>query len=153
MKIAGSYALPVPQQRAYEVLQDPVILARCMPGCDRLDRVGEDSYVMKMKMLIASISGLFDGKVHITDQNPFTSFKLSVEGNGKIGFMKGEGLLTLAPADAGTEVRYDGDVHVGGTMASVGQRLIDTTSKMMIKKFFDKLALEAVRAPEPSDAA
>ncbi len=142
MKIAGSHHLPVSQQQAYESLQDPAILARCMPGCDHLDKVGEDSYEMKMKMLIASISGRFDGKVRITDKNPFTSFKLLVEGTGKIGFVKGEGLLTLNPSGTGTDVGYDGDVRVGGTIASVGQRLIDGTSKMMIKRFFDKLASE-----------
>lgn len=152
MKIAGSYSLPVSQQRAYEVLQDPAILARCMPGCDRLDKVGEDSYEMKMKMLIASINGLFDGKVRIAGQNPHTSFKLIVEGTGKIGFVKGEGLLTLTPNEHGTHVGYDGDVHVGGTIASVGQRLIDTTSKMIIKRFFDKLVTE-VSAPAPQPSA
>ncbi len=142
MKIAGSYRLPVSQQRAYESLQDPALLARSMPGCDHLEKVGEDSYEMKMKMLIASISGLFDGKVRITEKNPFTSFKLLVEGTGKIGFLKGEGLLTLTPNGEATEVGYDGDVQVGGTIASVGQRLIDATSKMMIKRFFDKLSSE-----------
>ena len=146
MKIAGAHSLPTSQQRAYEVLQDPVILARCMPGCDRLEKVGEDTYEMKMKMLIASINGLFDGKVRIADQNPYTSFKLIVEGAGKIGFVKGEGLLTLTPNDTGTHVGYDGDVHVGGTIASVGQRLIDTTSKMIIKRFFDKLVAEVSTA-------
>jgi carbon monoxide dehydrogenase subunit G len=89
---------------------------------------------------------LFDGKVRIADQNPPSSFRLIVEGTGKIGFMKGDGLLTLTPQDATTEVRYEGDVHVGGTIAAVGQRLIDTTSKMMIKRFFDKLASVAVGA-------
>ena len=148
MKISGSHTLPVNQQRAYEVLQDPVILARCMPGCDRLDKVGEDSYEMKMKMLIASINGLFDGKVRIADQNPHTSFKLIVEGAGRIGFIKGEGLLTLTPNEHGTQVGYDGDVHVGGTIASVGQRLIDATSKMMIKRFFDKLVSEVAGDPK-----
>lgn len=146
MKISGNHTLPITQERAYEVLQDPVILAKCMPGCDRLDKVGEDSYEMKMKMLIASISGQFEGKVHIADKNPVSSFKLIVEGAGKIGFMKGEGLLTLTPVPAGTDVHFDGDVHVGGTMASVGQRLIDTTSKMMIKRFFDKLRSEVAAA-------
>ncbi|HLX42614.1 MAG TPA: SRPBCC domain-containing protein, partial [Bryobacteraceae bacterium] len=62
-----------------------------------------------------------------------------VEGAGKIGFVKGDGLLNLSPADGGTEVTYEGDDQVGGTMAAVGQRLIDGTSKMMIKKFFEKL--------------
>jgi hypothetical protein len=82
--------------------------------------------------------------VRITDQSPPTSFRLIVEGSGRIGFLKGDGLLKLSPADASstssTVVSYEGDAQVGGTMAAVGQRLIDGTSKMMIKKFFDKLA-------------
>lgn len=140
MKISGSYTLAVPQQRAYELLQDPDVLARCMPGCDRLQRVGPDEYEMKMKMALASMSGLFDGKVRIADQSPPDSFRLIVEGNGKIGFLKGNGLLRLTPQDNTTLVAYEGDVQVGGTIASVGQRLLDTTAKMMIKKFFDQMA-------------
>jgi uncharacterized protein len=89
---------------------------------------------------MASISGAFDGKVRITDQQPPTSFKLIVEGTGKIGFMKGEGLLKLTSSADGTEVLYEGDVQVGGTIAAVGQRLIDATARMMIKRFFDKLS-------------
>jgi len=120
-------------------MQDPEILARAIPGCESLEKIGEDEYKMKMKMALASISGSFEGKVRITDQTPPTSFRLIVEGAGKIGFVKGDGLLNLSPADGGTEVTYEGDAQVGGTMAAVGQRLIDGTSKMMIKKFFEKL--------------
>lgn len=140
MKIAGTYTLPVPQQQAYDLMQDPEVLAKAMPGCESLDRIGPDEYRMKMKMAMASLSGAFDGKVRITDQAPPSSFKLVVEGNGKIGFMKGEGLLKLAAVEGGTEVAYDGDVQVGGTIAAVGQRLIDGTAKMLIKRFFEKLA-------------
>ncbi len=142
MKIGGAYTLPAPQERAYSMLQDPGVLARSMPGCDGLVKIGEDEYEMKMKMAIASISGAFDGKVKITEQNPPSSFRLSVEGTGKIGFMKGDGLLKLTPNGESTDVTYDGDVQVGGTMAAVGQRLIDATAKMIIKRFFDKLASE-----------
>jgi hypothetical protein len=67
-----------------------------------------------------------------------------VEGTGKIGFLKGEGLLNLIGQPQSTEVMYEGDVQVGGTIASVGQRLLDTTSKMIIKKFFEKLAEAAI---------
>jgi carbon monoxide dehydrogenase subunit G len=94
-------------------------------------------------MMLASMSGLFDGKVRIADQNPVTSFRLIVEGSGKIGFMKGDGLLTLTAADGGTNVAYDGSVEVGGTIAAVGQRLLDTTSRMLIRRFFEKLNAEA----------
>ena len=145
MKITGSQTLPLTVERAYEALRDPILLAKCMPGCEGLELVGPDEYKMKMKMALAAFSGLFDGKIRISDSNPPTSFRLIVEGSGKVGFMKGEGLLTLTPAadGAGTDVAYDGDAQVGGTIAAVGQRMIDTTSRMMIRRFFDKLASEA----------
>ena len=138
MKIGGSYTVPIEPQRAYSMLQDPDILARCMPGCDHLARIGDDEYEMKMKMVISSVKGLFGGRVRLTDQSPPDSFRLIVEGSGKVGFMKGEGLLTLALVDAATEVRYEGEVQVGGMIAGVGQRLLDVTAKLVIKKFFEK---------------
>jgi carbon monoxide dehydrogenase subunit G len=140
LKISGTQHLAVPPDEAYRIMQDPEILARAIPGCESLEKIGENEYKMKMKMALASISGAFEGKVRITDQTPPTSFRLIVEGSGKIGFVKGDGLLKLAAADGGTEVTYEGDAQVGGTMAAVGQRLIDGTAKMMIKKFFEKLA-------------
>jgi carbon monoxide dehydrogenase subunit G len=140
VKISGTYTLPLPQERAYQIMQDPEVLARAIPGCEGLEKIGPDEYRMKMKMALASLSGAFDGKVRITEQAPPDSFRLVVEGAGKIGFVKGEGLLKLRTAGNGTEISYEGDAQVGGTMAAVGQRLIDGTSKMMIKKFFEKLA-------------
>ncbi|PYT93824.1 MAG: carbon monoxide dehydrogenase [Acidobacteria bacterium] len=152
MKISGSYVLPIAPERAYQILQDPAILAQAMPGCESLEKIGPDEYGMKMKVLLAALSGQFEGRVRITDQSPPSSFRLIVEGSGRIGFLKGEGLLRLSPAATirvlsaapseapSTVVSYEGDAQVGGTMAAVGQRLIDGTAKMMIKKFFDKLA-------------
>ena len=140
MKIAGTHHLPFPQEQAFSMMQDPELLARTIPGCESLEKIGEDEYRMKMKMALAAVSGAFDGKVRIVDQAPPSSFRMIVEGAGKIGFVKGEGLLKFSPAGDGTDVTYDGDVQVGGTIAAVGQRLIDVTSKAMIKKFFDKLA-------------
>ena len=140
MKISGSYTLPLPPERAYQIMQDPEILARAIPGCESLEKIGPDEYRMKMKMALASISGAFEGKVRITEQTPPESFRLVVEGSGRVGFVKGDGLLKLSPVKGGTEVSYEGDAQVGGTIAAVGQRLIDGTTKMMIKKFFEKLS-------------
>ena len=153
MKVSGDYTLNVPRERAYALLQDPAVLTKCMPGCEGLDRVAENEYAMRMKMVLASISGNFSGKVRIGDANPPDSFRLIVEGSGKIGFMKGDGLLKLSPADAGTNVQFDGDVQVGGTIASVGQRLLDTTARMLIKKFFNRLATEVAQSGEQRLAA
>jgi carbon monoxide dehydrogenase subunit G len=140
LKISGSQSLPFPPEEAYRMMQDPEVLARAIPGCEGLEKTGENEYRMKMKMAMASVSGAFEGKVRISDQTPPSSFRLMVEGAGKIGFVKGDGLLTLTPKDGATEVSYEGDAQVGGTIAAVGQRLIDMTAKMMIKKFFEKLA-------------
>jgi uncharacterized protein len=142
MKITGSYTVPVPREKAYTLLQDPEILAKCMPGTQSLNKIGEDHYEMKMRMVIAALSGSFDGKVRLADQNPPESFRLLMEGSGKIGFVRGDGLLKLSShGDSTTQVDYEGEVHIGGTMAAVGQRLLDTTSKMIIRKFFAKLAV------------
>jgi len=140
LKIAGTHHLPFPPEQAYNMLQDPELLAKTIPGCESLEKIGENEYRMKMKMALAAVSGAFEGKVRITDQAPPSSFRMLVEGAGKIGFVKGEGLLKFSADGDGTEVAYDGDVQVGGTIAAVGQRLIDVTSKAMIKKFFEKLA-------------
>ena len=151
MKIGGSYTVPLDPQLAYAKLQDPGILAQCMPGCDHLDKIGEDEYEMKMKVAISSVQGLFGGKVKLADQAPPDSFKLIVEGSGKVGFLRGEGLLTLLPADiASTEVKYDGDVQVGGMIAGVGQRLLDVTAKLIIKKFFEKFTT-LTEVPPPAE--
>src|SRR5437868_6947415 len=135
MKISGSQVIALPPERAYEMMQDPDVLARSMPGCESLEKIGDDEYKMKMKMALAAFSGAFDGKVRIADRQPPNSFRLIVEGSGKVGFMKGEGLLNFKPSGEGTEVSYDGDVQVGGTIAAVGQRMIDATAKLMIKRF------------------
>ena len=141
MKISGSHALAVPPERAYQMMQDPEILAQAMPGCEALEKTGENEYRMKMKMVLASLPGVFDGKIRIADQNPPSQFRLLVEGSGRPGFIKGDGLLNLSPgANGGTEVSYDGDVQVGGTIAAVGQRLLDGTAKILIRKFFERLA-------------
>ena len=121
-------------------MQDPRVLEECMPGCQQLVKISQDEYAMKMKMVLASISGLFDGKVQIKDQSSPNSFRLVVEGLGKIGFLKGDGFLEFKPNGHGTVINYEGDVQVGGTISAVGQRLLHTTTRMLIKRFFDNLS-------------
>ena len=152
MKLSGNYTVPIERERAYRLMQDPAVLARAMPGCDHLALIAPDEYEMRMKMVISSIQGLFAGKVRIADRNPPEGFRLIVEGSGKIGFMKGEGLLTFTSLYTSTDIHYEGDVQVGGMIAGVGQRLLDTTSRFLIKKFFEKLTAEAVaQMPQAAD--
>jgi carbon monoxide dehydrogenase subunit G len=145
VKLTGTFPLAAPPERAYALLQDPGVLARSMPGCESLERIGENEFAMRMKMTLASVAGKFEGKVRIEEPNPPTSFRLVVDGSGRIGFMKGDGLLRIEPAPDGSAVHFDGDVQVGGTIANVGQRLIETTAKMLIKRFFDKVNGEAAQ--------
>jgi carbon monoxide dehydrogenase subunit G len=143
MKIQGQQTLPASRDRVWKVLLDPEVLGRTLPGCEGLEAIGPDEYKMHMKLAIASVQGLFDGRVKLEDQQPPESYKLAVEGRGKVGFVKGGGAFRLEPAGANeTLVHYEGDVSVGGLIAGVGQRLLDMTSKMMIKRFFNALAGE-----------
>lgn len=143
MKVTGSHELGAPPDRVYELLHDPTVLARCIPGCEGLDRVGDDEYNMRMKLGIGGVSGRFDGKVALTESKPPESFRMLVEGSGKIGFMKGDGVIAVGAVNGGASVHFNGDVQVGGAIASVGQRLIETTAKMIIRRFFEKLNGEA----------
>ena len=148
MLIKGTYltimyedsAVAADKEDCYQSLQNPSILENCMPGCQELIKIGEDEYEMKMKMMLASMSALFNGKVKISDQSFPSSFRLIVEGIGKVGFLKGDGLLKLTTQGPGTLVDYTGEIQVGGTISSVGNRLLDTTSRMLIKRFFSKFS-------------
>jgi carbon monoxide dehydrogenase subunit G len=125
------------------MLQDVSVLQTAIPGCQELTAAGEGRYAMKMKVVIAAIAGDFTGTVQLSEgERPFR-FRMLVEGNGRVGFLKGDGVLSLSPEAAFTNVSYEGSVHVGGTMASVGQRLLDATSKMMIRMFFERLTRSA----------
>lgn len=141
MRVQGQHTVPAPQQKVWEALLDPQILARTLPGCESLDPIGENQYKMQMKLDLSSVQGLFDTTVHLKDPHPPTGYRLEIDGKGKIGFVKGGGAFRLEPdGESATVVHYEGDVHVGGLIAGVGQRLLDMTSKMLIKRFFASLS-------------
>lgn len=140
MKVQGSQVIPGATERVYDLLLDPAVLAACMPGCQELERAGEGIYKIKMKLAIAALSGDFAGTVRISEAVRPVTFQLSIDGAGRIGHMKGEGRIQLTGVGDATSVTYEGDVQVGGTIAAVGQRLIDTTSKMIIRNFFSNFA-------------
>lgn len=137
MKLEDSFTFDAPPERVWALLLSPEALKNCVPGCERLDATGEDSYSATMKVGVASIRGTYNGKVRIADKNEPNSYTMHVEGSGGPGFVRGEARISLAPEGAGTKVSVDADGQVGGTVAGVGQRMLGGVAKMLMKQFFD----------------
>ena len=139
MKIEGTRDIPAPQDRVWAAFLDPTTLAKAIPGCEGLEEVGPGEYKAVMKVGVAAIKGTFEGRVRLMDLEPPHRYRMAVEGKGGPGFVRGEAVMALAPADGGTRVSYDADVQVGGLIASVGQRMLGGVSKMMLDQFFNRM--------------
>ena len=140
MKIHGTCILPAPRQQVWELLNDPERLAKCLPGCERLEPTGPDRYKVAIKFALAAFSGAYSGAVELSEKMPPASMRMLVEGKGAPGFMKGAGRLTLRDKAGKTEVRYEGEAQVGGVIAAVGQRMIEAAAKKIIAQFFESAA-------------
>ncbi|HKP86405.1 MAG TPA: carbon monoxide dehydrogenase subunit G [Blastocatellia bacterium] len=150
MKIEGRQELNAKRERVYQALVDPAVLQRCIPGCERLEKTGENTYSTTMKTGVGSIKGVFTGNVKLEDMKPPSHYRITVDGKGQPGFLKGSGDLDLEEVDGTTVVNYKGDVQVGGTIAGVGQRMIQGAAKMMATQFFTAIEAEAkTEAHEP----
>ena len=136
MDISGSYTFNAPPDRVWALLLDPTVIAMCIPGCDRLEPDGEDRYRASLTVALAAITGTYEGTVVITEKVPPSSYRLSVEGQGKPGFVKGNAAITLRADGATTIINVSGTVETGGPIARLGQRLIGGVSKMMQDRFF-----------------
>jgi uncharacterized protein len=146
VKVQGSQLITASVERVYDLLLDPAVLASCIPGCQELVESEPGVYKMKMRVALAAVTGDFTGTVKIADAVRPASFRMLVDGAGRIGHLKGDGLIKLAEAGDSTQIDYEGDVQVGGTMAAIGQRLIDATSRMIIRNFFSNLGRRAQSA-------
>jgi uncharacterized protein len=139
MNISGTYEFPVPPQRIWDLLMDPAVIASCIPGCGSLDPEGDNRYRARITVAMAAITGTYDGVVTLTDIVPLQSYRLTVEGQGRPGFVKGSASITLRAEAIGTLVDVAGEVETGGPIARVGQRLISGVAKMMQDRFFSCL--------------
>ncbi len=142
MKLSGSYILPATPEQVWALLNDPVRLAKLLPGCERLDADGTDRWKAAVKFAIAAISGKYAGSLQITEKKPPKSLRIHIDGKGVPGFMKGEGLLELAAKHGETEVKYSGEAQVGGMVAAVGQRMIEMAARKIVQQFFEGAAKE-----------
>jgi carbon monoxide dehydrogenase subunit G len=153
LKIEGSYRIPAPRERVFPLLVDEQVLCRCVPGCRRLERQTEDRFSATLDVGVGSVKGTYEGTVTLSQRVPPDRLEMQVEGQGRLGFVRGKGSLVLENAPDGdspiTRVLYQGDVQVGGSLASVGQRMVQSASKMMAGQFFAALEAEVKARLEP----
>jgi len=132
------------RERVFQTLTDPAVLQRAIPGCERLEKTGDNSYSATLTAGVGSIKGSFTGEVRLEEVTPPGRYRLRVEGKGQPGFIKASGEVNLKPQDSGTRVEYTGEAQVGGLIAAVGQRMLQATGSMMAKKFFSAIEAEII---------
>jgi carbon monoxide dehydrogenase subunit G len=138
VQVKGQATIKAPRSQVWSTLVDPDALRRCLPGCQRFDAAGPDEWEAAMTVGLAAIKGSYSGRVRISDQEPESSYRLTVEGNGGGSRIRGSGVVTLSDAAGGAEtlVSYDGEAQVMGTLAAVGQRLLQPAARMLADQFF-----------------
>jgi uncharacterized protein len=137
MRIAGNATLRAPVETVYDALRDPRVLVRTIPGCERLEQVGEDAYQMTVTAGVASVRGTYAGDVRLTDHRAPHGFVLRASGSGAPGTVSADVTVDLAPGEDGTTVlSYDADAVVGGMIGGVGQRLLTGVAKRTAGEFF-----------------
>ena len=141
MDITGTYTFTAPPDRVWKMMLDPEQIASCIPGCDKLEPLGDDRFKAAITIGMAAITGNYEGTVVISERNEPSSYRLSVEGQGRAGFVKGDALISLRESvseSGGTTTIVDvkGTAQTGGTIARLGQRLIASAAKMMQDRFF-----------------
>ncbi len=152
MKIEGEYTFDGSREQVWEVVRDPEVLAKALPGTQSLEQVSENEYEGEMHVRIGPVAGLFSGRVIISDEVPPETLTMTVEGRGKPGFVNGTGKVQLISQEADkTLMQYQGDMQVGGRLASVGQRMMDSVSKSLLKQGLDSLN-QALIARQTSQA-
>jgi carbon monoxide dehydrogenase subunit G len=147
MEMTGEFRIPAPRQRVWEGLNDPEILKSVIPGCQTLEKVSDTEFIGKIVAAIGPVKATFAGKVLLSDLDPPQSYTISGEGSGGVaGFAKGSAKVNLAEDGVGTVLNYAVQAHVGGKLAQIGSRLIDSVARKMAEQFFGRFV--AVVAPE-----
>ena len=151
MDITGDFDIPAPRQQVWEALNDPDVLAQCIPGCESIERESDTELTAKMKAKIGPVKARFESRVVLSNLNPPQSYTISGEGKGgPAGFGKGSADVTLADDGANTKLHYTATLQVGGKLAQVGSRLVGGAARKIANDFFSKFA-EVVAQPVGSD--
>src|SRR5436853_7834925 len=140
MKLEGSYDVLAPRKKVWDAFLSPAQLKKAIPGCEKLEALGNDEFKATLKIGVAAVKGTFEGRVKLSDKKPPESYRLAAEGSGGPGFVKADTLITFTETDGGTRVSYSADVQVGGLIAGVGQRLIGGVPEVMADQFFNRMS-------------
>lgn len=152
MDMTGEYRIAAPRQRVWEALNDPDLLKQCIPGCETVEKTSPTEFTAKVVAKVGPVKAAFTGAVTLSDLDPPKSYKISGEGKGgAAGFARGGAEVNLEEAGAETILHYKVNANVGGKLAQIGSRLIDSTAKKLSDDFFGKFA--EVVAAGPASAA
>ena len=143
MLVEGSNVIQAPRARVWALLQDPEVLARCVPGVQEMAPDGPDSYAAMLNVAVGPVKGKFKAKVKLSNQVPPESMTLQVEAKAPTGMVNAVGVLTLVDQGETTLVNWSGEPKLMGMIASLAGRLIGGISKQQADVFFANLELEA----------
>ncbi|GGP16186.1 carbon monoxide dehydrogenase subunit G [Nonomuraea glycinis] len=146
MKVAGSAVIGIERDRVWAALQDPAVLVRTIPGCERLEECGPDTYRMTVNAGIASLKGVYQGEVALAEPSAPESFVLKARGQGAPGTVDATVLVRLSETDSGTRVDYAADAVIGGMIGGVGQRMLGSVARKTAGEFFAAVE-DHLRAP------
>jgi len=140
MKVEGEHLFNGTRQQVWDLFRDTEVMAAALPGTEKMEKVGDLTYDAVMNVRVGPVAGEFSGKLVISNEKFPESYTMTVDGRGKPGFLKGSGdIILLDQGESGTLMKYVGEVQIGGRLAGVGQRLIDTVSKSIINQAFETL--------------
>jgi len=139
VELTGEYEFPVSPEVLWDAFQDPDLLARVLPGCQKMEKVGDNEFKGNIKLSVGPVQGAFQGTVIYSELQPPESLSLVVNARGPSGIVNGEGALTLTATETGTLLKYQGEGKVGGRMASVSQRLMESSAKAITKQSLQSL--------------
>jgi uncharacterized protein len=141
MDMSGEYVIPADRQTVWEALNDPEVLRECIPGCQSLEMTSDNEMAATVTTKIGPVKATFKGEVRLENINPPQSYSIVGEGKGGIaGFAKGGADVHLEEAEGGTRLTYQARAQVGGKLAQLGSRLIDSTSKKLADQFFSNFS-------------
>jgi hypothetical protein len=140
MKLSGSYQINLEKQKVWEALNDPEILKKTIPGCEKFKKNSETEFSATATNKIGPFNASFTGNIELKDLNPPNSYKITGSGNSPVGFASGEAEVILEDENGRTKLVYTVEANVGGKIAQVGSRLIDMTAKKMADIFFSKFS-------------